>query len=227
MDEETVVEMLFEEIDEDGSGTLDRDEIALCARKMGQPLSEDALDAAMKEMDEDGNGSVDFAEFYSWFKTLKTKGGGGGFSRIATMRADYYFACIKGDGSHREIGDELDAMEAMQDKVDERKQQTEQRRALAKAGPEARVKARRAQQRILPAAGGAVGVALRGHTWTSAETEALARPRFGRRSPGPKRATQGVGPSGPRSAGGPGTAVATRPANNWHAPTDPVRSSSQ
>jgi Ca2+-binding EF-hand superfamily protein len=67
MDDEMMADLLFQEIDVDGSGTLDREEVALCAKKLGAPLSEEALEAAMQTMDADGNGSVDFDEFFSAF----------------------------------------------------------------------------------------------------------------------------------------------------------------
>ena len=68
IDEETMAELLFSEIDEDGSGTLERDEIDALAKQLGRPLSSDELDAAMAEMDADGGGDVDFPEFLEWYK---------------------------------------------------------------------------------------------------------------------------------------------------------------
>ena len=49
---------LFEQIDEDGGGTLDREEIRILAKRLGKRLSDEKLDAAMAQMDEDGNGDV-------------------------------------------------------------------------------------------------------------------------------------------------------------------------
>ena len=57
LDDETMAELLFQEIDVDGSGTLDWGEIDALAKQLGQPLSEEELTAAMLEMDEDGNGT--------------------------------------------------------------------------------------------------------------------------------------------------------------------------
>ena len=54
---------LFDRIDVDASGTLDRKEISMLATKMGRGLKADELDAAMSAMDIDGNGTVDFDEF--------------------------------------------------------------------------------------------------------------------------------------------------------------------
>ena len=57
LDDDTMAELLFQEIDVDGSGTLDWGEIDALAKQLGKPLSEEELTAAMKEMDEDGNGT--------------------------------------------------------------------------------------------------------------------------------------------------------------------------
>ncbi len=66
---------LFGEIDEDGSGLLDRAEVRELAEKLGVTLSSAELDDAMAQMDEDGSGEVDFEEFAEWFKAMKEQGG--------------------------------------------------------------------------------------------------------------------------------------------------------
>jgi Ca2+-binding EF-hand superfamily protein len=66
---------LFAEIDEDGSGLLDRDEVYELAEKLGATLSTAELDEAMSEMDEDGSGEVDFDEFAEWYGAAKERGG--------------------------------------------------------------------------------------------------------------------------------------------------------
>ena len=65
---------LFEEIDADESGLLDREEVAELAESLGAPLSTAELDDAMLQMDEDGSGEVDFDEFASWFRKLENSG---------------------------------------------------------------------------------------------------------------------------------------------------------
>lgn len=62
---------LFDDMDEDGGGSLDMDEIRSLARSLGSRLSQKELDAAMAEMDEDGGGSADFHEFYQWWCSEK------------------------------------------------------------------------------------------------------------------------------------------------------------
>eukprot|EP00941_MAST-03F_sp_MAST-3F-sp1_P003921 g3921.t1 len=71
-DFEAQIKYLFEQIDEDGSGELDKEEVAVMAAKMGEKLkgrfgSTKALDEAFAEMDPNGDGSVTFDEFKSWY----------------------------------------------------------------------------------------------------------------------------------------------------------------
>jgi calmodulin len=66
--EEDSIRGAFERLDADGSGELERPEIAELMTQLGRgPLSEKALDALMAELDADGSGEVDFEEFYAWF----------------------------------------------------------------------------------------------------------------------------------------------------------------
>jgi hypothetical protein len=69
----------FEQMDADGNGTLEGDELAQLAvwvfdsfHVNGEPISDErkAKEAAKlkKRLDEDGNGKLDFDEFASWFK---------------------------------------------------------------------------------------------------------------------------------------------------------------
>ena len=81
----------FEDVDEDGSGFLERDEIKRLAHAVGQELGEHELDEAMKEMDADGSGEVDFEEYYAWWQAMKAaqtkaeeEGGGGGAGGMLT-----------------------------------------------------------------------------------------------------------------------------------------------
>lgn len=65
---------LFNKIDTDGSGYLDREEIAQLSEELGKPLSKAELDDAMHSMDADGSGEVDLEEFISWFEEMKAAG---------------------------------------------------------------------------------------------------------------------------------------------------------
>eukprot|EP01052_Picozoa_sp_SAG31_P037281 SAG31_NODE_4791_length_2954_cov_2.206305_4_plen_201_part_00 len=95
MDDETFAWCLFQEADADGSGGLDRDEVAALARNLGRPLSEGELNEAMAEMDEDGGGTVDFDEFYRWY-AKQTGDGAGWAASIAKAAKKYAFECIAG-----------------------------------------------------------------------------------------------------------------------------------
>ena len=67
------LEDLFNEIDTDGSGALDRKEIEELSTKLGADLDDSELDAAMAEMDADGSGEAKFWEFKRWWES---SGGG-------------------------------------------------------------------------------------------------------------------------------------------------------
>ena len=74
---------LFDEIDVDGGGTLDRAEIKQLTKRLGNRLSEKQLHEAMMEMDADGSGEVAFDEFVAWWKGYQDRGGGGFFSGLS------------------------------------------------------------------------------------------------------------------------------------------------
>jgi hypothetical protein len=61
---------MFASIDEDGSGEIDKAELAVLCKKLGRKLNPRELDEAMREMDTDGSGSVDYEEFRAWFNSL-------------------------------------------------------------------------------------------------------------------------------------------------------------
>ncbi len=62
------VEELFNAIDTDGSGFLDRTEVGELASTLGINLSDKELDSAFQQMDLNSNGRVDLDEFESWCK---------------------------------------------------------------------------------------------------------------------------------------------------------------
>ena len=66
---------VFDMVDEDGSGLLDREEVALVVEFFAgeKEVSDQDIDGAMELMDEDGSGEVDFEEFLGWWKKSRTR----------------------------------------------------------------------------------------------------------------------------------------------------------
>jgi centrin-1 len=58
---------MFEEMDADGSGYLDMQEVEQLCKQLGKKLSKKEMQLAMGEMDRDGNGEVSFPEFEAWW----------------------------------------------------------------------------------------------------------------------------------------------------------------
>ena len=59
---------LFREIDDDGSGCLDRDEVRELLHKLNMSADNEKLDSIMHEMDADGEGEIELQEFMWWWK---------------------------------------------------------------------------------------------------------------------------------------------------------------
>ena len=72
--EEKRLQEIFDEIDEDHSHTLERQEIQHLAERTGHPLSEAELDTAMLELDTNGSGHIKFQEFRSWYHGRPSRG---------------------------------------------------------------------------------------------------------------------------------------------------------
>ena len=66
---------LFQEMDSDASGLLEREEVSKLAYTLGRLLSERDLSDAMGLMDKDGSGGVDFPEFLTWWLANKNEKG--------------------------------------------------------------------------------------------------------------------------------------------------------
>ena len=75
-DKKTPLQRAFEEMDEDNSGTLDREEVRSLCEMAGNVCSDAELDAAMAELDPSGDGQVDFDEFKAYWDSNIVKGGG-------------------------------------------------------------------------------------------------------------------------------------------------------
>ena len=76
---------LWNEIDADGSGSLDMQEVQRLSHRLHMPLTHSELRDAMKQMDADGSGEVDFEEFQAWFEASKASGSN--FSKMISEAA--------------------------------------------------------------------------------------------------------------------------------------------
>ena len=68
---------LFAQIDLNGDGTLNVDELKALARQLGVELSQRAAESVFVDLDTDGNGEIDFEEFFVFFLANRDKGSGG------------------------------------------------------------------------------------------------------------------------------------------------------
>ena len=81
------VQMLFDEIDDDESGELDREEVGQLLENLGGKLKPDVLSSAMQELDKDGDGTVTFDEFLKWWQNIRSdRAGGSQWAAIINMR---------------------------------------------------------------------------------------------------------------------------------------------
>jgi Ca2+-binding EF-hand superfamily protein len=74
---------LFKQYDADGSGEVDREELAQMLKRMGERLKASQMDALLKKIDDDGSGDINFQEFCQmvfWMREGKL-GMGGKFFR--------------------------------------------------------------------------------------------------------------------------------------------------
>lgn len=73
-----LLEQAFKKMDEDGNGTLDRNEIKQLMQIMEprRGITNEELDAAMVEIDTSGDGTVDFEEFKAYWEKNIDEGGG-------------------------------------------------------------------------------------------------------------------------------------------------------
>jgi len=66
----TEVQKLFEIVDEDDSGFIEKDEMANLLCSLGKPLPQEDIDDGFAKLDKDSSGRIDFDEFYSWYKEV-------------------------------------------------------------------------------------------------------------------------------------------------------------
>jgi Ca2+-binding EF-hand superfamily protein len=65
------LELFWNQVDDDGSGTLERGELDILMIKMGMVLNRKQKREAMAAMDDDGSGCISFAEFEAWWKARR------------------------------------------------------------------------------------------------------------------------------------------------------------
>ena len=107
---------VFESVDMDGTGSLDRDEVRQVLIQLGRTPSEFQLNKAMEEMDESGDNEVNFDEFRAWYNVwsaqqqlLERKAVFHGLGEFNLAKAMEMFEKIDVDGSG-----ELDNVELSQ-----------------------------------------------------------------------------------------------------------------
>jgi len=62
------IRKMFFELDKDGSGAIEKEELAMLGEHLfGEIMTPAQLDLAMSEMDPDGSGEISFEEFHAWF----------------------------------------------------------------------------------------------------------------------------------------------------------------
>lgn len=94
------IERIFREIDEDGSGVLDKEEMGKLFARMGKKLDDVRLTEIFSQIDSDGGGEVEIGEFEQWWDTDVDP------PVTALIRADVGFfsfeqilACVRRTGS--------------------------------------------------------------------------------------------------------------------------------
>lgn len=88
---------IFKEIDTDGSGFLDKQEIKEMAIRLGQPLPDDRIDSIFATMDKNKDGRVQADEFMEWFGKEETMAGMKAYFHKKTLQI---FEEIDIDGSN-------------------------------------------------------------------------------------------------------------------------------
>jgi Ca2+-binding EF-hand superfamily protein len=145
------VKDVFDAVDADGGGALDREEIrVLCEKLLQLTLTEPQLDDGMAEMDADGGGEVSFQEFYTWWDQCQDGVLGEAKKVIEgnTLRAGIreYFEKVDADGSGTLDREEIRALCQDMLKMDITEEQLDQ--GLAERGRRGRYR------RVLSVVGG-------------------------------------------------------------------------
>ena len=62
-----IVKETFDTYDADGSGTIDKNELAKLCLELGHSLNDKQLEEALKDLDTNEDGVIDFSEFQRWW----------------------------------------------------------------------------------------------------------------------------------------------------------------
>ena len=66
---ENEVKAAFNKFDADGSGAIDRDELAALSKDLGYELNDEELKNALRDLDLNKDGVIDLYEFSRWYFT--------------------------------------------------------------------------------------------------------------------------------------------------------------
>jgi class 3 adenylate cyclase/Ca2+-binding EF-hand superfamily protein len=94
---EEQIRLIWSQVDADGSGVLDRDEMYTVLTRMGRKDID--MDLAMAEVDEDGSGEVDYDEFRKWYFMQTEVSQGMIFNSQEKSTAERIFDQVDIDGS--------------------------------------------------------------------------------------------------------------------------------
>ena len=66
------VKKMFDLVDKDGSGYIDKTEMDKLLRTLGKNYSREEMNAGFFNIDKDCSGHIEFHEFYEWFKRIQS-----------------------------------------------------------------------------------------------------------------------------------------------------------
>jgi calmodulin len=66
----TEVQKLFDVVDDDGSGLIDKEEMSQLLASLGKSFPQEEIDKGFAKLDKDSSGQIDFDEFYAWYKEV-------------------------------------------------------------------------------------------------------------------------------------------------------------
>ena len=64
------IKKLFDVIDRDSSGFVDKKEIDILLELLGRKLSRNQIERGFRRLDKDNSGKIDFAEFFQFFDSM-------------------------------------------------------------------------------------------------------------------------------------------------------------